>query len=123
LEQGVQVIDRPQKYFRARAYGYGFTNMFYNQSKIMWRISLYYNQQTHCGPKFIDRSICQIHTTSQVLFTVSRNYHKLGSIIQDCFIPTNYKLGQRSQDLAPLYFENGLLYICQTKQILKGETE
>jgi N-acylneuraminate cytidylyltransferase len=55
------------------------------------------------------------------LFTVSRNYHKLGSIIQDCFIPTNYKLGQRSQDLAPLYFENGLLYICQTKQILKAK--
>lgn len=58
---------------------------------------------------------------SSCLFTVSRNEHKLGTIHQDRFIPMNYKAGQRSQDLAPLYFENGLLYICAAKQIVKGE--
>ncbi len=52
------------------------------------------------------------------LFTVSRDYHKLGKIIHDRFVPFNYKIGQRSQDLEPLYYENGLLYICQKELIL-----
>lgn len=52
------------------------------------------------------------------LFTVSRNHHKLGKIVNDKFKPFNYKPGQRSQDLAPLYFENGLLYITKSKHIL-----
>lgn len=45
------------------------------------------------------------------LFTVSRSHHKLGKIIDNKFVPFNYSFGQRSQDLEPLYFENGLLYI------------
>lgn len=45
------------------------------------------------------------------LFTVSQNHHKLGKIHNNLFIPFNYEIGQRSQDLEPLYFENGLLYI------------
>lgn len=45
------------------------------------------------------------------LFTVSQNKNKLGKIKNNIFIPFNYKIGQRSQDLEPLYFENGLLYI------------
>lgn len=55
------------------------------------------------------------------LFTVSRNYHKLGKIDQDVFKPFNYKPGQRSQDLEPLYYENGLLYITKAAYILKDE--
>ncbi|OCB76549.1 cytidylyltransferase domain-containing protein [Flavobacterium crassostreae] len=61
-----------------------------------------------------------INNRSSSLFTVSRNHHKLGTIVQDCFVPINYKSGQRTQDLNPLYFENGLLYICDAKQIKKG---
>lgn len=55
------------------------------------------------------------------LFTVSRDQHKLGKIIDGNFIPFNYKPGQRSQDLEPLYFENGLLYIAKAALIEKGE--
>ena len=51
------------------------------------------------------------------LFTVSRNHQKLGIIEDNKFIPINYKIGQRSQDLEPLYFENGLLYISKAKLI------
>lgn len=54
------------------------------------------------------------------LFTVSQNHHKLGKIINDKFVPFNYEIGQRSQDLEPLYFENGLLYISKSKAILEG---
>lgn len=54
------------------------------------------------------------------LFTVTRNHHKLGKIKNNHFKPYNYEIGQRSQDLEPLFYENGLLYITQTKLILEG---
>ena len=53
------------------------------------------------------------------LFTVTRNYQKFGKIEDGRYRPFNYKLGQRSQDLDPLYFENGLLYITKASLILK----
>lgn len=55
---------------------------------------------------------------SDSLFTVSQNHYKFGKIIDDKFQPFNYKIGQRSQDLEPLYFENGLLYITKANTIL-----
>jgi N-acylneuraminate cytidylyltransferase len=54
------------------------------------------------------------------LFTVTQNYDKLGKIIDNKFIPLNYIKGQRSQDLEPLYSENGLLYISKASNIMKG---
>lgn len=54
------------------------------------------------------------------LFTVSRDEHKLGKIEDGKFMPFNYKPGQRSQDLEPLYFENGLLYIAKASLIQEG---
>lgn len=54
------------------------------------------------------------------LFTVSENRHKLGKIAEGKFIPFNYTPGQRSQDLEPLYFENGLLYICAASVVDRG---
>jgi N-acylneuraminate cytidylyltransferase len=53
------------------------------------------------------------------LFTVTRNHQKFGKIINNEFIPFNYEVGQRSQDLEPTYFENGLLYISKVKAILE----
>lgn len=52
------------------------------------------------------------------LFTVTRNHQKFGKIISNKFVPFNYEIGQRSQDLEPLYFENGLLYISKAQLIL-----
>ena len=54
------------------------------------------------------------------LFTVSLNHHKLGIIGDNKFEPFNYEYGQRSQDLKPLYYENGLLYIAKAEMIRKG---
>ena len=58
---------------------------------------------------------------SDSLFTVSPNLHKLGKIVGEKFQPFNYEIGQRSQDLEPLYFENGLLYISKTSSIKQGK--
>ena len=55
------------------------------------------------------------------LFTVSRSHHKLGKIANNAFIPYNYEVGQRSQDLEPLYYENGLLYITKASVVLNNE--
>ena len=55
------------------------------------------------------------------LFTVSQNHQKFGKIVDDKFIPFNYKFGQRSQDLEPLYYENGLLYITKANAILNDK--
>jgi N-acylneuraminate cytidylyltransferase len=52
------------------------------------------------------------------LFTVTRNHQKLGKIIENKFEPFNYSVGQRSQDLEPLFFENGLLYITKACLLL-----
>jgi N-acylneuraminate cytidylyltransferase len=57
------------------------------------------------------------------LFTVSRNDQKLGKIANNRFTPFNYEIGQRSQDLEPLYFENGLLYITKASLILPLDCE
>lgn len=57
-------------------------------------------------------------TQSDSLFTVSQNQYKLGKISNNKFQPFNYEIGQRSQDLEPLYYENGLLYISKAKLIL-----
>jgi CMP-N-acetylneuraminic acid synthetase len=124
LEQGVQVIDRPQNISgdlepTVTALQHVLQSIENNVANI---IVLQPTNPLRPENLLIEAFAKFTSSQSSSLFTVSRNYHKLGSIIQDCFIPTNYKLGQRSQDLAPLYFENGLLYICQAKQILKGET-
>jgi CMP-N-acetylneuraminic acid synthetase len=54
------------------------------------------------------------------LFTVSANRHKLGKITNHKFEPFNYTIGQRSQDLEPIFFENGLLYISKASLILNN---
>lgn len=54
------------------------------------------------------------------LFTVTQNHQKFGEIKSGIFIPFNYEIGQRSQDLKPLYFENGLLYITKGALILEN---
>lgn len=53
------------------------------------------------------------------LFTVSRSWEKLGKIVDNQFLPFNYTKGQRSQDLEPLYYENGMLYIAKASLIKK----
>jgi CMP-N-acetylneuraminic acid synthetase len=68
----------------------------------------------HCFQKFLELKC-------DSLFTVSQNHQKFGTINNDTFIPFNYQIGQRTQDLEPLFFENGLLYITNSKSIIKGE--
>ena len=58
-----------------------------------------------------------LNSNADSLFTISRNHDKLGKIVNDKFEPFNYTIGQRSQDLEPLFYENGLLYISKANLI------
>ena len=62
-----------------------------------------------------------INKNADSLMTVTRNHQKFGKITNHKFIPFNYTIGQRSQDLEPLYFENGLLYIIKSNLILNEQ--
>lgn len=59
-------------------------------------------------------------TGGETLFTVTRDPHKLGKIVDGKFVPFNYYFGQRSQDMEPLYYENGLLYLATVAALKKG---
>lgn len=62
---------------------------------------------------------CMQSRDADSLITVTRNHQKFGKIVNDVFVPFNYTIGQRSQDLEPLYFENGLLYIIASHLVLQ----
>lgn len=55
------------------------------------------------------------------LIGVTRSWRKFGKIVDNCYVPWNYKFGQRSQDLEPLYFENGLVYFTNKELIDAGK--
>jgi CMP-N-acetylneuraminic acid synthetase len=61
-----------------------------------------------------------VENSCNSLFSVTRSYQKLGAIKNDMYQPFNYKIGQRSQDMEPLYFENGLVYITKSELILNN---
>lgn len=54
------------------------------------------------------------------LLTVSINSRKIGRISNNEFLPNNYVLGERSQDLQETYYENGCLYITSISEVKKG---
>ena len=56
----------------------------------------------------------------QSLITITENTKKLGEISNNTFKPTSYKFGERSQDLKPLFYENGLIYITKSSLIKQG---
>lgn len=72
------------------------------------------NLLSECLEKF------RIQNTNS-LFTVTQSHQKLGKISDSIFVPFNYEVGQRSQDLEPLYFENGLLYLTKASSIFENE--
>lgn len=58
---------------------------------------------------------------SDSVLTVSLSEHKIGKIKHSAFKPYTYEFGQRSQDLEPLHYENGLLYVCSYELAKNGK--
>lgn len=72
-------------------------------------------------PEGLVRKALQVFEQSSTssLCTFSPLNKKFGTIKDSHFEPKNYSPGQRMQDIEPLYYENGLLYISSSKLILK----
>jgi hypothetical protein len=58
------------------------------------QMSSYCNPQTITSRIYWKEAFAKFSNQSSSLFTVSRNEHKLGNIVEDRFIPMNYKAGQ-----------------------------
>lgn len=63
-----------------------------------------------------------IKSKRKSLMSVSLLHKKFGRIIKDKYLPMNYEVGQRHQDIENLFYENGLIYI-STKEALLEEKE
>lgn len=79
------------------------TNPFRPQGELLSILKQFYNSE--CS------SLC----------TFSPLNKKFGRIQHEKFIPVNYKPGQRMQDLEPLYYENGCIYISKSDLIRSGK--
>ena len=123
LEFGAQVIDRPQNLsgdfeptisslqHALSVLDTNFENVILLQPTNPLRPE---NLLIDCFEKFKN-------TNCQSIFTLSLNHNKLGKLVGEKFEPFNYEIGQRSQDLETLYFENGLLYIVKAATIKQGK--
>lgn len=123
LNQNVNVIDRPAKLSGdLEPTVSALKHVLETLSKTIENVILL--QPTNpLRPNNLLRNAFKIYTENKCksLFTVTRNQDKLGEIENNKFIPFNYKIGQRSQDLKPLFYENGLLYITKASCILENK--
>lgn len=121
LQYGAKVIDRPSEF--AGEFEPTVSALKHVLENIEMVDSVVLLQPTNpLRPANLLKDAFAIYTSNQAdsLFTVTRNQQKFGKIIDGRYIPFNYNLGQRSQDLEPLYFENGLLYISKASLISKN---
>jgi N-acylneuraminate cytidylyltransferase len=59
----------------------------------------------------------QKNPSADSVVSVTKLKEKFGKTFNGYYQPENYQFNQRSQDIDPLYYENGLAYICTPKTI------
>ncbi|WP_457611620.1 acylneuraminate cytidylyltransferase family protein [Lutibacter sp.] len=123
LKNGVDVIDRPKELSGDLATTVSAMKHVIENVEETFDNVILLQPTNPLRPKRLLKEAYQkfIDGNYDSLMTVTRNEQKLGKIVVDKFVPFNYKIGQRSQDLAPLYYENGLLYITKTALILENK--
>ena len=121
---GAEIIDRPAEYagdFATTASALKHAVQYLIDNGVEFDYVVLLQPTNPLRPKnLLDTAIGIIETNMyDSLFTISLIEKKLGKVINDKYIPWNYKYGQRSQDLDPLYYENGLLYITHKNLLLQ----
>ncbi len=119
LENHVDVIDRPIEISGDEATTVSALKHVIENQTISYDNVILLQVTNPLRPKTLLKEAYNkfLETNSDSLMSVSRNFNKFGKIIENKFVPFNYVFGQRSQDLEPLYFENGLIYIIKTTLI------
>ena len=126
LQFGAEIINRPQElggdFVSSAEVMQSAARMLVEQG-IDFDYVLLLQATNPLRPKSLLDDAIQIieKTRTDSLMTVSRSELKLGRIIDGKFTPWNYHYGQRSQDLEPLFYENGLLYISSKDLLLQGK--
>jgi CMP-N-acetylneuraminic acid synthetase len=74
-------------------------------------------------PNQLYKNASEEYSTNQYdsVVSVGLNKHKFGTIQDGNYVPQNYTLGNRSQDLKQLYFESGLIYLTKPSVIMKED--
>ncbi|MGV4478988.1 cytidylyltransferase domain-containing protein [Ornithobacterium rhinotracheale] len=120
---GVKIIDRPDELAGDYVSTVKVLQHVVTNLKLKNNDNIILLQATNpLRPKHLLREAYEIYIQNNYdsLFTVSKDSHKLGKIVNNKFIPFNYEFGMRSQDMEPLYYENGLLYISKKHLIDAG---
>jgi len=123
LKNGAEVVDRPEELSDDLASTVSALKHVLETIKDTFENVILLQPTNPLRPATLLRDAYQKFTKGNYdsLITVTRNRDKLGRIINTKFVPFNYKQGQRSQDLEPLYAENGLLYITKAHLILEDK--
>lgn len=121
--QGVRVIDRPEEISMDDSTTVSALKHVLQNINGSYDNVILLQPTNPLRPTYLLNEALEIFSKGnyESLMTVSLNDKKLGKIVGDRFIPYTYKMGQRSQDLEPLYFENGLLYITKSELILNDQ--
>jgi len=123
LAYGVNVVDRPEDLSGDSSTTVSALKHVLESVETDYDIVILLQPTNPLRPKFLLHEAYKkfVNSSCDSLLTVSRSYQKLGKIIDERFTPFNYTMGERSQDLKPLYFENGLLYITKSVMIMQDK--
>lgn len=122
IDAGVNVIDRPKDISGDLASTISVVKHALGTVEKAYDTVVILQPTNPLRPKHLLTEALEIYKEGSFdsLMTVTHSKYKLGKIINQKFKPFNYSLGQRSQDIEPLYYENGLLYIIKVTEVLKG---
>ena len=123
IKNGVEVVDRPKEISGDNATTVSALKHVLENVKEVFENVILFQPTNPLRPKNLLKDALKKYEVGNYdsLMTVSRNHQKFRKIINNKFEPFNYKIGQRSQDLEPLYYENGLLYITKASLILEDK--
>ncbi len=120
---GAEVIDRPQELSGDHATTSAAVRHALGQVAASRRVDVVVTLQPTSPlrlPGWLDECLARLEDPSvDSAITVSASPLKVGTLTDGVFTP-RYELETRSQDLTPLYAENGLLYVTRSRCVATG---
>lgn len=126
IEKGFNFIKRPSKLandFTPTIEVLKHQIDFFNTNNIPCTSIILMQLTNPFRPEYLLKKALKIFEESknESLATFSRLDQKVCHIFEKKYKPVNYIPGMRSQDITPLYYENGLLYISSCNAIKNGQ--
>jgi CMP-N-acetylneuraminic acid synthetase len=121
IKSGVDVIIRPEELSDDYSPTWEAVKHAITETGEIWDHVFVLQPTNPLRPKNLLRKAYDkfLNSSKKCLFTISRSERKLGKITNNTYRTINYKFGERSQDMVPLYYENGLLYIVKPEFVME----